>query len=155
MIATKYKIGSGVGKSMNHLVSFDKALISAGVGNYNLVRLSSILPADCELTDKIDLPEGSLLPTAYSTISSNKKGDRLVSTIGVGIPVDENNVGVIMEYSAIGQSSEDALDTLSDMIEEAFDERGWKIQKIIKTCAEAEVITNGENVTTFACIAEW
>lgn len=155
MIASKYRIGSGVGVSKSPLVAFDRALIDAGVGNYNLVRLSSILPAGCEEADRIDLKEGSLLPTAYATISSSKKGDSLVSVIGVGIPKDKNNVGVIMEYSAINQSREDAFGVLHAMIQEAFDVRGWDLDCIKDVSACTIVEKDGETRTTFACIAEW
>lgn len=155
MIAKKYVVRSGCGTSDSYLPSFDKALIEAGVGNYNLVRLSSILPAKCERVDEIDLPEGSLLPTAYSTISSDKKGDRLVSAIGVGIPENRDNVGVIMEYSAIGKSCDEVLDILYGMIREAFDVRGWGLDHIEITYAEDVVTEEGKTKTTFACISEW
>jgi len=155
MIATKFKIGAGVGRSQNHLVSFDEALLKAGVGNYNLVRLSSILPFECKLADKIDLPEGSLLPTAYSTISSDKAGDHLVSTIGFGIPVEPNKVSVIMEYSAKGITSYEAVSILKNMIQDAFDVRGWDLEHIVTKYAEADVERDGEYTTTFACVAEW
>ncbi len=156
MIAKKYKHGAGVGVSKSPLVSFDKALLNAGVGNYNLVRLSSILPAHCEqvINGNIDIPEGSLLPVAYSTISSNTYGDRLVSTIGVGLPEDEDKVGVIMEYSTKNVDVEDAIDTLSGMITEAFEERGWKLKETVVTRA-SDVVNDDRTHTTFACIAEW
>lgn len=154
MIGKKWKIGVGVGESKSKLVSFDKALLNAGVGNYNLVRLSSILPAHCEYDEHIGLEEGSLLPIAYSTITSDVKGDRIVSCIGVGLPKDESKVGVIMEYSAKNQSKASAELTLVSMIREAFETRGWELKEIKKASVEAEVKEN-KAVTTFACIAEW
>lgn len=154
MIAKKYKIGTGIGHSKSPLVSFDKALLNAGVGKYNLVRLSSILPAHCVRVEDVDLEEGSLLPVAYSTISSDTVGDRLVSTIGVGLPVDSDKVGVIMEYSTKNVSTDDALNTLKRMIEEAFKTRGWKLKEMI-TAHSVSNVTESETVTTFACIAEW
>lgn len=156
MIANKYKIGAGIGESESRLVAFDKALLDAGVGNYNLVRLSSILPAGCKPVYNIDLPEGSLLPIAYSTITSDVEGETVVSTIGVGIPKDKSKVGVIMEYSVAGFSAREsiALSTLHSMIKEAFEARGWELDKIIDTSISKRV--EGHNcVTAFACIAEW
>ena len=148
----------GVGVSDKGLPSFDKALLDAGVGNYNLVRLSSILPAKCEWIDVRDIsrniPEGSLLPTAYSTITSNNVGDTIVSVIGVGIPEDENNVGVIMEYSVKNISKNDAENTLVSMIEEAFEIRGWALKEI-KFASVSVTVEKESNYTTFACIAEW
>ena len=42
-----YTIVSGVGKGLTSLSAFDNALLNAGVGDYNLVKVSSILPAKC------------------------------------------------------------------------------------------------------------
>ena len=155
MLAKHYVMKTGVGASKSALVSFDKALLNSGVGNYNLVRLSSILPAKCQKTGKVDLTEGSLLPTAYSTISSNNLGDILVSVIGVGFPVNKDKVGVIMEYSAIGKTANEAVDILKNMIVEAFETRNWALDRIELDYASAVVDNKNETKTTFACIAEW
>lgn len=154
MIAKKCMISTGIGKSENRLVGFDKALLNAHVGNYNLVRLSSILPVRCEWVDAVDLEEGSLLPTAYSTISSDIKGQNIVSSIGVGIPEDDSKVGIIMEYSACDKTKEETLFVLHSMIQEAFEFRGWKLKNIISE-AVSDIVTDDMIHTTFACIAEW
>ena len=156
MIANKYYMGSGKGRSKKSpLVAFDKALLDAGVGNYNLVRLSSILPARCEKTDKIDIPEGSLLPVAYATISSDVPGDILCSGVAIGFPDDTDKVGVIMEYSEIGADKSKVLTTLQRMVREAFDARGWKLKDISYAVSSAVVKKDGEDTVTFACVAEW
>ena len=154
MIAKKCMIHTGVGVSESRLVSFDKALLNANVGNYNLVRLSSILPPNCEWVNKVDLEEGSLLPTAYSTVSGNLKGQMIASSIGVGIPADGSKVGVIMEYSSCGETKEEALSKLHSMIREAFAFRGWELKEIISD-AVSDVVNDDMVHTTFACIAEW
>lgn len=155
MRASKYTIRSGVGQSDKQLSSFDKALWEAGVGNYNLVKLSSILPAGCKMVEHIDLTEGSLLPTAFSRISSAEKGTHLVSSIGVGIPKDDSCVGVIMEHSTIDKGVKQTLKELVSMIEEAFEMRGCELREIKSDFAECIVRKDGETCTTFACIAEW
>lgn len=158
-LAKECCMSRGVGVSEKALPSFDKALLDAGVGNYNLVRLSSILPTEPkwvpieEITEHIR--EGSLLPTAYSTISSKTAGQIIVSTIGVGLPKDKSKVGVIMEYSTTDVSETDALKTLHEMIEEAFEVRGWELDSIKSTSISAVVEKEGSQVTTFACISEW
>ncbi len=158
-IAKEYSMSAGVGVSMKRLSSFDKALLDAGVGNYNLVRLSSILPAHCKEVDIKDIAnhikEGALLPTAYSTISSSTFGEQIASAIGVGFPKNGNLVGVIMEYSNVGISRQKAVDTVRLMIKEAFDERGWELDGIRTVASEAIVESEGMTVSTFACIAEW
>lgn len=158
-LAKECCISRGKGASVNGLPSFDKALLEAGVGNYNLVRLSSILPARCAWVDVEDIAdyieEGSLLPTAYSTITSDVEGDVIVSTIGVGIPVDDSKVGVIMEYSTKNVTEAEALETLCSMIKEAFEKRGWELENIISTSISDKVDVGGVKHTTFCCISEW
>ena len=159
MIASKYCTSKGVGISERRLPSFDKALLDAGVGNYNLVRLSSILPPRCEKVDVADLskhlPEGSLLPTAYSTISSDEKWTRIASAVAIGFPEDEDRVGVIMEYSDKGIDEGYARSVVEQMVQEAFEERGWKLARIETVSSGAIVETEGTQYTTFACVSEW
>jgi pyruvoyl-dependent arginine decarboxylase (PvlArgDC) len=63
-LAKECCMSKGVGVSKKGLPSFDRALLEAGVGNYNLVRLSSILPAEHVWVHPKDIakhiPEGSL-----------------------------------------------------------------------------------------------
>ena len=157
-IATEYAMSKGVGIADKRLPSFDKALLDAGVGNYNLVRLASILPARCHEV-RIDnirnrIREGSLLPVAYATISSDRPGEKIASAIAVGFPFDDSRVGVIMEYSNTGIDGKEAERIVKQMVAEAFAVRGWEIDKIKSIYAEAEV-EEGTTVSTFACIAEW
>lgn len=158
MIAKKYKISGGKGKSDSRLVSFDKALLDAGVGNYNLVRLSSILPARCVKTDDIDLTEGSLLPIAYATISSDVLDEKIASAVAIGFPDDESKVGVIMEYSEHGKglniSESHAKKIVEQMVIDAFVVRGWMLKDIV-SCGVEDVVCDDMTHTTFACVAEW
>lgn len=59
-----YKIVSGVGKSKYALVSFDNALRNAGIGDFNIVKVSSILPINCKYSESIPLKKGSILYAA-------------------------------------------------------------------------------------------
>ena len=158
-IATEFAMSAGVGVSEKRLPSFDKALIAAKVGNYNLVRLSSILPAHCKEVpiDEIGqhIKEGSLLPTAYATISATGKGTKLASAIGIGFPEDPEKVGVIMEYSALDCTALEAKRIVEAMVEEGFKERGWGLRAIKTIASEAEVEKDNTTVSTFACVAEW
>lgn len=158
-IANEYTMSKGVGVSLARLSSFDKALLDAGVGNYNLVRVSSILPSNCREVSITEIQnhirEGSLLPTAYATISSGSLGQHIASAVAVGIPVNGNHVGVIMEYSDVDIDAEDARQAVSDMVREAFCERGWGLREIKCVAAEAVVEIPDTTVSTFACLAQW
>src|SRR5436309_3406932 len=80
------------------LNAFDNALLAAGIGNINLVKISSILPP--EVPD-IELPKiklGALIPTAYAAMTSEKPGETVAAAVGYAIPDDPAKNGVIMEF---------------------------------------------------------
>lgn len=114
----RYFITSGAGTSAYQLVAFDNALLSARISNYNLVRVSSILPAGCAKRSFIDLPLASPLYTAFATVSSDIPGTRLATAIAVGIPKDSNMIGIIME--AKGETAESAAEMARNMVTEAM-----------------------------------
>ena len=152
-----YKISHGYGSGKQKITSFDSALLDAGVGNYNLVRLSSILPLKSTATNKIGLPYGSLLPIAYA-VESTDVPDRVISAaVAIGFPAncpeDDERCAVIMEYE--GEcSKEKAIETVTAMVCEGFKERGWEIG-MIKVSADCAIGKEGKWVTAFACVAEW
>lgn len=155
MIAKFYKMGAGAGRGKQRLVAFDNALLDGGVGNYNLIRLSSILPCSAIRKDGIGLPLGSLLPIAYATYSTDKPNTIISAAVAIGFPkqFDDQHCGVIMEYE--GEcNSEDALRTVQGMVEEAFNARGWDLYDIQSNAVEA-VAGPGEHVSVFAYVAEW
>lgn len=40
----RIKVTSGVGKGLTEVSTFDSALLDAGIGNYNLIEISSVIP---------------------------------------------------------------------------------------------------------------
>ncbi len=95
----KLYICSGIGRGSTLLNAFDNALISAGVGNYNLLKVSSIIPPNVEIVNIIDVKPGSILPIAYGCLISNEDGKIISSAVSIAIPKDKNSIGVIMEVS--------------------------------------------------------
>ncbi len=145
----KFFICAGKGRAGTLLTSFDAALLDAGVGNYNLLKVSSILPEGFEEVGRVDLPEGSLLPIAYGAVSDFEDGKRITAAIAVGIP--DRGVGVIMEYS--GSLPEDeAREKVESMAREALELRGVKIVEIKSKVVSA--IVKGPT-TVFAGVALW
>ena len=150
-----YKISSGTGRGEQRITAFDSALLQAGVGNYNLVRLSSILPLDSKRKRKIEKPLGALLPIAYAVESTNVPSRQISSAVAIGFPVenDEKHCAVIMEYE--GEcSKEKAVEIVTAMVCEGFKERGWELGRI-EVSADCVVGEEGKWVTAFACVAEW
>ena len=155
----KYYIGSGIGQSTYRLVAFDEALRNCGnrpggIGNFNLLKVSSILPKHAIGVDDIDIPQGSPLLTAYGSITSNTPGDRIASAVGVAIPENPNNIGVIMEFS--GHCSEaEARETIFKMCHEAMSNRSMSYKEILISANEAIVENNETYVALISAICFW
>jgi arginine decarboxylase len=73
--------------------------LAAGIGNLNLLRVSSVLPPGAEYVEKLSIPPGSLTPTAYGTITSVVQGQQIAAAVGIGFTKD--TFGMIMEYSGL------------------------------------------------------
>ena len=85
-----YALVSGIGKSKYPLVAFDDALLHAGISDYNLVKVSSILPPNCvfcERHEKIPLPKGSLVFAAYASLTLKEHESGSVA-VGVATSID-------------------------------------------------------------------
>lgn len=80
--------------------AFDRALIDAGVGDVNLVRVSSILPAECRRVEPFELPGGALVPAAYSRAGSSQRGEVIAAAVAVAVPEKPSCPGLIMEHHA-------------------------------------------------------
>ena len=148
-----YYLTSSVGSGSTELNSFDDALYCSKVANYNLVKVSSILPAFAINSSSIDLAEGEILHTAYAQKTTHKHGETISAAIAVGIPMDTKNIGVITEFS--GECSlEVAQKKVSAMVVEAMNKRGYDIKDIV--CEAVEAIGDGvQYKTVFAALAMW
>ena len=144
--------GSGTSDNPNHkLVAFDKALIQAGISNYNLVRVSSILPASAIRQAAVNLPLASPLHTAYATVSSNTPGEQIATAIAVGIPKSSTDIGVIME--AVGTTADETAEIARNMVVEAMKNHGIEIDHIEFSSIEGTVSTGC--ISLVSAIAMW
>ena len=130
---------------------FDNCLLKAGIGNTNLLKMSSIIPPECIKVSGVKVPEGSLLPIAYSFIYSEKPGSLISAAIAVAIPEDPSLPGLIMEHSGYG-SLEKIGKKAYNMAVEGFNIRGFPIKEIIVEGIEHRVVKKGG---TFAAAALW
>ncbi len=84
-LPTAYKVVAGASEGKNELTAFDRALLKAGIGNINLIRVSSILPPKAICKSDMVIPPGSLTPTGYGSIISTKPGQIISAAVAVGI----------------------------------------------------------------------
>jgi arginine decarboxylase len=124
--------------------AFDNALLAAGIGNINLVRVSSILPPGVDVVALPRIKPGAIVPTAYSSMSA---------AVGWARPVDPAKNGVIMEFHDKATRDE-AERMIVHMLEEAFRVRGEAIRDMQVFAAEHTVERTGCAVAAVALLGE-
>ncbi|MGQ9556873.1 MAG: pyruvoyl-dependent arginine decarboxylase [Desulfurispora sp.] len=120
----KYFLTAAAAEGESGLTAFDNALLAGGIGNINLLRVSSILPPGARPDPELKIPPGSLVPTAYGYIVSKEPGQLISAAVGIGFSAD--TFGVIMEFSGTC-SKEEAEKRILAMLEEAFRTRGMEL----------------------------
>ena len=148
-----YTLVKGAAEGRTRLNAFDKALLQAGVGDTNLMRMSSILPPAAKQVSVSDIsfPKGGLVPLAYATIDGNTPGRLISAAVAVGIPEDDSEPGVIMEFEDHAD-----LDTVEgivrQMVVDGFEYRGRKLKEIKSFGIEHKIETCG---AVFAAAVLW
>lgn len=148
-----YCLVKGAAEGRTRLNAFDKALLAAGVGDTNLMRMSSILPPSAEENSIKDilLPKGGLIPLAYATIDGTTPGGLISAAIAVGIPEDDREPGVIMEFEDHAPLS-NVEDIVRQMVIDGFEYRNRKLKEIKSVGIEHKVEQCG---AVFAAAVLW
>jgi len=148
---TVYYLTSGASEGFTVLNAFDGALMAAGIGNTNLVKMSSICPPRAREVSSITLPHGALVPVAYASITCEKPGQVIAAGVAIAFPEDEDHAGLIMEYSA--QDTKAAVESkVRKMAEEGMKMRSKKIREIKSAAVEHIVKERG---AAFASVVLW
>jgi len=150
-IPTKYFLVSGASDGYTALNAFDGALLNAGIGDTNLIKMSSIVPPRCTLIKPVRIPPGSLVPTAYASITSDIPGEMISSAVAVALPEDPIHAGLIMEYSARGYRK-DVEEMVRNMAIEGMKLRDRKVKDLTSIAIEYKVKKIG---VTFAAVVLW
>lgn len=150
---TKFFLVSGSSEGFSLLNAFDGALMASGVGDTNLVRMSSILPPGCqEIKPRpVSLPQGALVPVAYASICSDVPGEVISASVAIGVPRDPTLAGLIMEYSAKSEE-ETVVGQVKKMVEKGMEMRKREIKEIMAISATYKVVTIG---AAFAGVVLW
>lgn len=135
------------------LNAFDNALLAAGIGNINLVKISSILPPEVPVLELPKIKLGALIPTAYAAMTSEVPGETVAAAVGYAIPDDPAKNGVIMEFHGHG-TRERAERAIEAMLEEAFRVRGEPIREMKVFAVEHTVERAGCALAAITLLAE-
>jgi arginine decarboxylase len=175
MVPIKVLLTKGAGKHRQKLHSFELALRKAGIAQFNIVRVSSILPPGCEFVTREKgleaLQPGEIIYCVMSENATDEPNRLIAASIGVAIPADREQYGYISEHHSFGQTEQVAGNYAEDLAasmlastlgiefdpDVAWDERKqvYKMQhKIVKSrniTQSAIGDKNGLWTTTLAC----
>lgn len=148
---THYFLVSGAAEGFSPLNAFDHALLAAGVGDTNLVKMSSILPPSCQVIEPVKLPYGALVPVAYADMVSSTPGETIASAVAIGIPSDPTLPGLIMEHHGVG-SLKDTEAKVREMAIQGMKHRNREIREVVSLGVEHVVSEHG---AAFAGVVLW
>jgi arginine decarboxylase len=147
----EYFLVCGASEGYTLLNAFDGALLQAGIGNTNIVKMSSIVPPHCQPIEPVALPPGALVPAAYAAITSDVPGEVISAAVAVAFPEDEDQNGLIMEYSAKGNRRQ-IEEVVRNMAVEGMLLRGWEIKDLKSIAIEYQVESIG---AALAAVVLW
>jgi arginine decarboxylase len=118
-VTRKIFMTAGVGKHREKLSSFEMALRSAGIAQFNLVRVSSIFPPHAKLISAREgsklLKPGQILYVVMSENATNEPHRLVAASVGVAIPRDRAQYGYLSEHHSFGQTDDKAGDYAEDL----------------------------------------
>ena len=116
-------LSTGTGSGPTRLSAFDAALCAAGVGEYNLVRLSSVIPPHSTLVRSGAQGQrtgrwGDRLFCVYASQLAELAGEQAWAGIGWVLKQDGSGAGLFVEHEGPTESGvlADIADSLGDMV---------------------------------------
>lgn len=133
LLPKKVFVTTGKGESnTSEINAFDRALIYAGIGELNLVKVSSILPENCKEISPIKIKPGTITFTVLSRCDG-KRGERISAGIGFAFLKDNKEFGMVAEDSG-NKSEEEVEKELRNKLQEMASSRKMEIERMkIKT----------------------
>ncbi len=121
-IPTKAFLTKGVGRHQERLTSFEMALRSARIAEFNLVKVSSIFPPRCKIVPRAKglkhLSPGQITHCVLSEVATNEPHRLISASIGIAIPKDRERYGYLAEHHAYGQTEKKSSDYVEDLAAE-------------------------------------
>jgi arginine decarboxylase len=112
----------GVGTHREKLTSFELALRDAQIACYNLVRVSSIYPPNCDDVSieegLTELQPGQIVHVVMSESATAEPNRLVAASVGVAKPRNRNTFGYLSEHHAYGQTAKFAADYAEDLAAE-------------------------------------
>lgn len=128
VIKMKIAIVSGKDEGPTKLNAFDNALTNAGIGDVNLIKVSSMLSENTEVKELPTLKAGSMVNCVLSEITSDNPGDKITAVIAVAIGEE---LGCVVETKGINKNPDEVIDEAKFMVNYMMEKRNVEIKDLI------------------------
>lgn len=132
----KISIVSGKDEGPTKLNAFDNALSDAGIGDVNLIKVSSMLAGNTEICELPKLKAGAMVNCVLSEIASDNPGDEITAVVAVAIGEE---LGCVVETSGINEDLKELVGKAEFMVRYMMDKREVEIKDLIVEYSTAEV----------------
>lgn len=124
----KIAIVTGKDEGPTKLNAFDNALSNAGIGDVNLIKVSSMLSGNTEIEELPHLKPGSMVNCVLSEITSDNPGDEITAVIALAIGEE---LGCVVETTGVNKKEEDLIDEAKFMVTYMMEKREVEIKELI------------------------
>jgi arginine decarboxylase len=124
----KVSITSGRAEGPTKLNAFDNALLDADIGDVNLIKVSSILPAGTEVVPVPKFPAGDMVNCVLAYTASDVEGDLITAVV---VAATSDDFGCVVENTGVNKDPEDVKSEAESMVHYMMDIRGLKIKEIL------------------------
>ncbi len=124
----KIAIVSGKDEGPTKLNAFDNALSDAGIGDVNLIKVSSMLGKNTEITELPNLKAGAMVNCVLSEVTSDTFGELITAVVAVAIG---DELGCVVETSGRDKDPDELVKEAKGMVEYMMNKRGVEIRDLI------------------------
>ena len=124
----KIAIVCGKDEGPTKLNAFDNALSDAGIGDVNLIKVSSMLGPNTEIQELPKLKAGSMVNCVLSEITSDNPGDEITAVIAVAIGEE---LGCVVETTGINRPLNELREEAEFMVTYMMEKREVEIKELI------------------------
>ena len=124
----KIAIVSGKDEGPTKLNAFDNALSDAGIGDVNLIKVSSMLAGNTEINELPKLKAGSMVNCVLSEVTSDNPGDEIIAVIAVAIGEE---LGCVVETHGINRNTDEVIEEAEYMVRYMMEKRNVEIKDLI------------------------
>lgn len=124
----KIAIVSGKDEGPTRLNAFDNALTDAGIGDVNLIKVSSMLERNTNVENLPELKPGAMVNCVLSSITSSNPGDTITAVVAVAIGEE---LGCVVETTGTNKDKQELINEAKFMVNYMMEKREVEIKEII------------------------